>query len=674
MGAGGSAQVRPLPPVDGVTSTPMTEVKWAASGPVGVSMMAHHRGQNTIFLVIVKHTLQGVVMSVTEKTPLVEVRDAVYNQGVVPSILGQVPFCFALPNGARITSEQEKSLTLSFILPKMGESALAYAGRPDSVFDDNTSHALPPAPRKAGSKLLRRQNTIPGRAVPAVLELSESDSEDEEGGQVEIEEDLIVISYSSEQDAFREEVTQLLRQRDYNVWHGGMVGGGSDWRQEWTAKAERAKTFIFIVSESFMKSKACNVEIAFVSDVLKRDFIPICFDSPKLTNTFKMLLATNNWIDNTRTSWRNDLLSAVKKAMKVTSGSEGEEEKHKHEGEEEKAMAKLRRETDSAVQRLAGNARLVFVGGSVKFYSDKTEPALKRIAQLLAECSPPIAMVTGGMAGVGEAASRAYFDAKGHKVIHILPAFDPSDHSSRAPQNKDTGRFSPVGYGETVFAGQSVAEREQVTAGIAAAHILAEGGPGARREAELSAAKGTKLVPLGMTGGAASDLKAKKPESVSEEDWKMLKNAEADVETYAAAAVRCIVAAVEEWEKEAIERSIDDQKKVRIEPSFGSFYSRLKSFNAVYIFEGHGAVQGYADSEEDMQKVVRSVVVDLDARHGKGKWCILYGGDPYRPDKRDIGVLVRQFKVEAGCFVAAVSNDCVEKYWKDAQVWWWTRT
>lgn len=75
MGSGASTHPAPIAGANYAASVghAATDVVWKASGPVGVNLMAHDRDGVTHFLVIVRHTLQGLLMDVTEKTPLHEV-------------------------------------------------------------------------------------------------------------------------------------------------------------------------------------------------------------------------------------------------------------------------------------------------------------------------------------------------------------------------------------------------------------------------------------------------------------------------------------------------------------------------------------------------------------------------------------------------------------------------
>lgn len=115
-------------------------------------------------------------------------------------------------------------------------------------------------------------------------------------------------------------------------------------------------------------------------------------------------------------SWQSDLLVAVRKIVKVGGGViKAKDDKAESEATDER-LDKLRKEAKREIQKLSAGTSIVFVGGSTKFFSEKSEPLMKKIGECLAKCDVPITLATGGMSGIGEATSKAFLESGGSKV------------------------------------------------------------------------------------------------------------------------------------------------------------------------------------------------------------------------------------------------------------------
>ena len=132
-----------------------------------------------------------------------------------------------------------------------------------------------------------------------------------------------------------------------------------------------------------------------------------------------------------------------------------------------------------------------------------------------------------------------------HGICHVIAIKDNQDKSNQTRQNPD-GTFPPVPYGDTVFFGDSVRQREMLTPQVVDTCILVEGGPGAAFETQQFTWNGNRVIPVKVTGGAAGgsfnvpQAIFSNPPNVLESDWALLSNSEATPTEIAAAIVRIV--------------------------------------------------------------------------------------------------------------------------------------
>ena len=62
-------------------------------------------------------------------------------------------------------------------------------------------------------------------------------------------------------------------------------------------------------------------------------------------------------------------------------------------------------------------------------------------------------------------------------------------------------------------------------------------------------------------------------------------------------------------------------------------------YNGAYLFFGHGSKGQFKDTAE-MERALDQVVAEFDNKHGKGKWLLVFGGDPANAEKPDIVILL----------------------------------
>jgi hypothetical protein len=138
--------------------------------------------------------------------------------------------------------------------------------------------------------------------------------------------------------------------------------------------------------------------------------------------------------------------------------------------------------------------------------------------------------VTGGVEGIGEAVGRSFFQARRDagqepRVYHVLPEGEPA-----------------WDYGETLFAGADMTERREVLGRLCALFIMVEGGPRAGHEAEVAAAHGALVLPVGRSGGYAATLygRVSRPAAVDADAWAALGASGATAEETATAVFRAV--------------------------------------------------------------------------------------------------------------------------------------
>jgi hypothetical protein len=173
----------------------------------------------------------------------------------------------------------------------------------------------------------------------------------------------------------------------------------------------------------------------------------------------------------------------------------------------------------------------VCVLGSTDFWHADSERTCAEIGRLLAGISA-LNLLTGGVEGIGEAVGRSFFQARRDanqdpQVYHVLPVGEPS-----------------WDYGETLFAGNDMTERRELLGRLSALFVMVEGGPRAGHEAEVAAAHGAVVIPVGRSGGFAATLyaQAERPHAIDAETWTVLGARESTPEATAMAVLRAVQA------------------------------------------------------------------------------------------------------------------------------------
>ncbi|XP_033103062.1 uncharacterized protein LOC117105861 [Anneissia japonica] len=304
-------------------------------------------------------------------------------------------------------------------------------------------------------------------------------------------------------------------------------------------KVDEAGVVLFVLSKVFAESKTCKQQVFYCEH--RKRVVPLNYEHFEMPCWMSMLIGTSTFEDVQRTGYKDSLLSRVKKEFDPYS-------------EEYNAEANKVAEFDNKVKELKCSISLkhcVYISGGTVFYYKNSEQICKAIGKSLAK-EDSIDLVTGGFYGVGKVVSRTFYDQriqqkKPPKTWHILPIRDDQDRSKQASQNEDK-TFRRVNFGETLFYGDSVRERENIVSRAFNICILIEGGPGAAHEAEEFAWSEHTVIPIKCTGGAASGKFNvpqeifKVPQGVNPDDWELLGDKNAGIDEIGDAVARIVVA------------------------------------------------------------------------------------------------------------------------------------
>ncbi|XP_071947692.1 uncharacterized protein [Antedon mediterranea] len=376
---------------------------------------------------------------------------------------------------------------------------------------------------------------------------------------------LVVIGVHPKQAYFADEIKKLFEGEGYEVWCTTELMEFSDFSatqgssqssdstipvictQDMSAESRSKVMFqqrvdesgivLFVLSKAFAESKTCKQQVFYCEH--RKRVVPLNYEHFEMPGWMSMLIGTSTFEDVQRTGYKDSLLSRVKKAF---------------DPKEFEAEATKEAEFDNHVHDLKCSLPLkkcVYISGGTRFFYDKSEQICRAIGKSLAKIDY-IGLATGGFFGVGKLVSRSFYDTriqlkKPANTWHILPIKDYEDRSKQGSQNEDK-TFRSVNFGETLFHGESVRDRENIVSQVFDICILIEGGPGAAHEAEQFAWSEHVVIPVKCTGGAAGgkfnvpEKIFKVPDGVSSDDWELLGDKNAGIDEIGDAVARIVVA------------------------------------------------------------------------------------------------------------------------------------
>uniref|UniRef100_T1KE61 TIR domain-containing protein n=2 Tax=Tetranychus urticae TaxID=32264 RepID=T1KE61_TETUR len=276
----------------------------------------------------------------------------------------------------------------------------------------------------------------------------------------------------------------------------------------------------------------------------------------------------------------------------------------------------------------------VYIIGSTSVTSQRTELLCKAIGKELTKVDG-LTVVTCGFYGASHLLAKSFFDEKSKQeapknrkayanqfqssVVHVLPLKDASDFSDKCKQ-LDDGSFQSLSYGETLFLGESMKERDTAIARLLDTCILIEGGPEAAREAQEFIWNDHYVIPISSTGGAASGkyyLPRKvfdKPHVVDQGDWKMLEDREATPEEVAQTTIQIIMKIKESI---SLQRMVQNATKTKVKGrSFRRTINRTEKVETDVTLISKKVIT----SEEETSKRVLPVKTSLPMKTSKSRW------------------------------------------------------
>lgn len=423
--------------------------------------------------------------------------------------------------------------------------AQSFSNSDDSTFSSSASCAadeihgsalvnslsVPVLPKKP--TLRSCPTTLPRQTNPELAQLLRQPRE----GQALV----LVLSHSAQEELKTSTVTFLKSLgHDVETTDEGM-GDDPKKMQDFQQKVDESGVVVIIASKEFTQCESCSQQVYYCETRVR--IIPVIAQAFRIPLWLARLIGTNTFVQASSESYHDDLKEHIQKSLQpINPEKEAEEMKKK-----ELRLDQLKQEV---LAKVPSSGRHIYVSGGTQFFSEKGEEVCKELGRALAE-HPEVVLVTGGFYGVGETVGRSFHDARLQadlppNVWHVTAVKDEMDKSSQTRQNRD-GTFLEVPYGETVFVGDSIRERETLIGCILHMCVLIEGGPGASYEAEQFAWNGGLVVPLKMTGGAASGIFGLPecifncPPGASKPDWDLLGDTTATPSQVAEAATRLVL-------------------------------------------------------------------------------------------------------------------------------------
>ena len=352
---------------------------------------------------------------------------------------------------------------------------------------------------------------------------------------------VLVLSHPAQKELKRNTVAFLESLgHDVETISEGM-GDDPEKIRDFQQKVDESGVVVIIASEEFTQCDNCKQQVYYCEHRVR--IVPVIAQAFRIPSWLAWLIGTNPFVQANSESYQDALKEHIQKSLQPINPEEDAEElrlKDKH-------LDQLKQEV---LAKVPTSGKHIYVSGGTQFFSEKGEEVCKELGRALAE-HPEVVLVTGGFFGVGETLGKSFHDARLKaglplNVWHVTAVRDTMDKSSQTRQNKD-GTFLKVPYGETVFVGDSVRERETLIGSVLRTCVLIEGGPGASYEAEQFAWNGGLVVPLKMTGGAAGGIFGL-PESIfncppgaSTSDWDLLGDTMATPSQVAEAATRIVL-------------------------------------------------------------------------------------------------------------------------------------
>ncbi|XP_063963431.1 uncharacterized protein LOC129273642 isoform X2 [Lytechinus pictus] len=395
---------------------------------------------------------------------------------------------------------------------------------------------------------------------------------------------LLVISTHPKQEEFGAELKKLFESKGYDVWVTTELSrlSGTDTESDGTLildsneeamdgvfasnpatlfqeKVDEASIVLFVLSKAFAESVTCKGQVFYCEQ--RKRVVSLAYEDFEMPGWMSMLIGTSTFENVSRTDYKDHLLARIDRACDPST----------LEDDEDTAIEKQVSRAVSFVCKSLPDTGCVYIAGGTKYYYDKSAEICKAIGAALAKL-PTVTLITGGFYGVGHDVSKSFYDERRKlkmepRVWHILPTKDERDCSAQADQRQDKS-FKKPPFGQTLYCGESVRQRESIVSKVFDVCIIVEGGPGAAHEAEEFTWSDHTVIPIKCTGGAAGG-KFKVPHKIFElppgvnrDDWQLLSNKSVSAVEIGAAVARIVRAL-----QEGVVSQITCQKSFRQRPS-----------------------------------------------------------------------------------------------------------
>ena len=334
---------------------------------------------------------------------------------------------------------------------------------------------------------------------------------------------LVVISCSEKQRDFAGMLSSHMEEKGYDIWCSCDIISHSEEEKllSFQAKVDSAGAVVFILTKDFAEDIFCEEQVYYCEQ--RKRIIPFLLDSLEMPNWMATLIGTNTFVNIQSENYLTSLMDRLDVLLNPQKAQN-----------ELKEVLHQKMEIVNLCLSLEGElpkGKHVYVSGGTKFFSKNSEAICQALGRELAQ-DTTITLITGGFFGVGETVGRSFFEERErmqapHGVCHVIAVRDDEDKSKLTRQNPDR-TFLKVPYGDTLFYGKSVRQRETLVPRVLDLCILVEGGPGAAFEAQQFVWNGNWVIPVRITGGAAGGMFnvpssiSIRPSNVRESDWSIL--------------------------------------------------------------------------------------------------------------------------------------------------------
>ncbi|CAH1783755.1 unnamed protein product, partial [Owenia fusiformis] len=273
----------------------------------------------------------------------------------------------------------------------------------------------------------------------------------------------------------------LLLKRSGSICSDNSEADELKWiRQTFQEKVDKACVVIILLSKAFAGSKMCRQQVFYCEH--RKRMIPLKYEDFPMPYWMAMLIGTDSFEDVQSEGFIDSLRARIRMSpMRTLSQTDMDQ-----------AIAK--------VQESLPSRGCIYISGGTKFYNKTSEDICKAIGEHLAKVED-VTLVTGGFFGVGDCVGRSFHTSHENDpppMFHILPHKDCKvpqivvegdkfrvigeddpisseqlDRRHQGHQNEDR-QFQKLDYGTTVFAGNSVRQRETIVARLFNICILVE--------------------------------------------------------------------------------------------------------------------------------------------------------------------------------------------------------